>query len=465
MGMIIFAAAVLFVLTLFTALCFRIVVPTNAVHIIQSSHGRKSFGGDPSNRNTYYRWPAWIPFIGVRVTVLPVSVFDKSLISYAAYDIDRVPFVIDVWAFFRIADPNMAAERVHSVQELMEQLEPILQGAARTILATSTITEIMGDRAVFGNKFTTEVKNDLISWGVEPVKSIELMDIRDADGSKVISNIMAKKKSFIEMESRTAVAENTQKAQVAEVIAAQTVQMEQQKALEAVGVRTAQKDQEIGMATQAAQEQVGVREAVKNQAVNVAAQKALAATQDEARNVAERTVAVATVQEVGKANIAKSVQIVQAEQNKQVNITTAEGRKQQTITVAEGDLAAAKLAAQGVQATGEAKGAAETALLMAPVNTQITLAKEIGANDGYQRYLVTVRTIDKDQVVGVAQAEALKVASIKIIANTGTPSDGIKTVSDLFSSRGGQVIGAALEGLSNTPTGRAVLTAITGDKS
>jgi flotillin len=170
------------------------------------------------------------------------------------------------------------------------------------------------------------------------------------------------------------------------------------------------------------------------------------------------------VQEVGKANIAKQVQIVVAEQNKQVAITRAEGEKQQTVTLAEGNLASAKLLAQGVQAQGEAKGAADTAIQMATVNPQITLAKEIGGNDGYQRYLLGMKSIDAGQAVGIAQAEALKAADIKVIANTGTPSDGIASVRDLFTSKGGQAIGAALEGLRNTDTGAAVLTAITGDK-
>ena len=60
--------------------------------------------------------------------------------------------------------------------------------------------------------FTDEVASQLKEWGVESVKNIELMDIRDLHGSEVIANIMKKKKSQIEMESRVTVAENTRKA-------------------------------------------------------------------------------------------------------------------------------------------------------------------------------------------------------------------------------------------------------------
>src|ERR1700712_5177498 len=101
------AVAVLFVFLVFLAIAFRTVVSTNYVHIVQSSRRTTSFGRGQDKGNTYYSWPSWVPLLGVKVTVLPVSVFQQTLMDYAAYDIDRVPFVIDVVAFFRIKDSNM----------------------------------------------------------------------------------------------------------------------------------------------------------------------------------------------------------------------------------------------------------------------------------------------------------------------------------------------------------------------
>ena len=51
----------------------------------------------------------------------------------------------------------------------------------------------MEERSVFGKQFTDAVNNDLKNWGVEAIKSIELMDVRDADNSQVIHEIMAKR--------------------------------------------------------------------------------------------------------------------------------------------------------------------------------------------------------------------------------------------------------------------------------
>lgn len=397
------AVAAIFLFAIICSVAFRIVVSTNQTHIVQRAGTTTSYGRGQKSGNTYYRWPAWIPFFGVRVTVLPVSIFDRKLIDYAAYDIDRVPFVIDVVGFFRIFDSNTAAERVKDFSDLEDQLEPILQGAARTILATSPIDDILGSRAVFGEKFTAEVTKDLASWGVEPVKSIELMDIRDADGSKVISNIMAKKKSFIEMESRVAVAANNQTAQTAEIAAKQAVDVRAQEAEQQVGQRTAEKAKQVGIAQQQATQEVAGEQAA----------------------TATKLMAVRQVEQVRAAEIARDVQVVSAEQAKQVAIVTAEGVKQSTVLAAEGHLSATQLGATGIEAEGAAKATAQKLMLLAPVDAQITLAKEIGGNQGYQEYLVKVRTIEATQAVGTAQAVALEKAEVRIVATASDPAEGL----------------------------------------
>jgi flotillin len=156
--------------------------------------------------------------------------------------------------------------------------------------------------------------------------------------------------------------------------------------------------------------------------------------------------------------------VVNADQEKQMAVIRAEGEKQKTITVAEGVLQQMKLNAEGVRAQGEAKGAAETAVLMAPVNSQIALAKEIGQNDGYQHYLVTVRQIEANQVVGIEQAKALTAADIKVIANSAGPIDGVKTVMEMFTPKGGLQLGAAVEAFKNTEAGKAIVESLTGEQ-
>lgn len=413
-------------------LTLRRVVPTNEVHIVQSSKKTTSYGKDTVNGNTYYEWPSWLPIFGIDKVILPVSVFDLKLIGYEAYDKGRLPFVIDVTAFFRIADSNMAAARVSSFDELNNQLEAIVQGAARTILASNEIEDIMQGRSKFGEEFTNEVGSQLKQWGVETVKNIELMDIRDSKDSKVIHNIMDKKKSHIEMESRQEVAKNKKSASLAEIEAQREVDVEQQVAFQSVGLKKASANQEV----------------------DVAMQTALQAVKEQERITKEKEMAVIKIQQVQEASIKKEALIIEAEQDKQT-----------VILKAEGSLQATKHEAEGIKVTGEAKAEAEKQMQVAPVEAQIMLAKEIGENVGYQQYLIEVRRVEMAEAVGSKQAEALKAAGIKIISNSGDPVGGLNNVMDLFSTTGGTKVGAMLEAFGNTDAGKAIGDKLLGAKA
>lgn len=417
------------------AFILRRVVSTNEVHIVQSSKKTTSYGKDTDNGNTYYEWPPWVPVIGITKIVLPVSVFDLDLKSYEAYDKGRLPFVVDVKAFFRISESDVAAQRVASFEELQNQLTAIVQGAVRVILASSDIETILQGRSTFGDQFTKEVTEQLAHWGVSTVKNIELMDIRDAQSSKVIHNIMEKKKSHIEMESRTEVAKNMKTAQIAEIDAQREVDLQDQSAKQAVGLRTTENEREVALAQQ----------------------EKIQAVKEQEKLTKEKEMSVLKVQQVRQAEIAKEVQIVQAQQQKETQVVVAEGQKQTTVLTAEGQLEAKKREAEGITLEGTARADAEKAMQLAPVEAQIVLAKEIGSNESYQKYLVTIRQVEATQAVGIEQAKALTEAEIKVIANTGNASSGLNSVMDIFSSKGGTEVGAMLEGFANTPKGQELI--------
>lgn len=410
--------------TTLIAFFLRRVVSTNEVHIVQSAKKTTSYGKDTGNGNTYYQWPSFLPVLGITKIVLPVSVFDLDLTAYEAYDKGRLPFVVDVKAFFRITASDMAAQRVSSFQELHNQLKAIVQGAVRTILASNEIEEIMQGRSKFGAEFTKEVDGQLASWGVSTVKSIELMDIRDHKDSHVIKNIMEKKKSHIEMESRTAVAQNMQVAKVAEIKAQQEVALQEQNASQSIGLRKVENQRQVELATQEA-----------NQSII-----------EQKKTTKEKEMAVLRVEQVRKAEMDQNVCTVNAETNKRVAILTADGM-----------LEAKKRDSEAIAIEGTARASAEKAMQLAPIEAQITLAKEIGNNESYQKYLITIRQVEAQQAVGMKQAEALKEADVKIISNTGDVVSGATNVMDLFSSSGGTKMGAMLEGLAQTPVGAKLL--------
>lgn len=419
----------LFIAVFLVMINLRRVVATNEVHIVQSSNKTTSYGKDTGNGNTYYAWPYWVPVLGVSTIKLPTSNFTLRLNDYEAYDKGRLPFVVDVAAFFRIANSNVAAQRITSSQELLNQLTQIVQGAVRSILASNNIEEIMQGRSTFGEQFTKEVAEQLNQWGVQSVKNMELMDLRDSTNNHVIKNIMEKKKSHIEMESRTEVAKNMKTAQIAEIEAKRQVDLSQQEAAQTVGLRKIEAQQKVQLSEQSAIQSVKEQE----------------------RTTKEKEMAVLSVQETRKAEILKQVTITQAEQE-----------REQTRIIAEGQLEAKRKESEAITLEGNAKANAKTAMELAPVSAQITLAKEIGSNESYQKYLVTIRQVEAAQAVGMEQAKALAAADIKVISNTDSPVTGLTNVMDLFSSKGGTAVGAMLEGLANTETGQEVVSKVLG---
>lgn len=444
------ALGLLFLFAFFVATALRRVVSTNEVHIVQSAGKTTSYGKDTSNGNVYYQWPSFLPMLGVTRIILPVSVFDLDLVAYEAYDKGRLPFAVDVKAFFRITQSDVAAQRVASFDELHSQLTAIVQGAVRVILASNDIEEILQGRSTFGEQFTKEVAEQLKEWGVSTVKNIELMDIRDSKSSMVIKNIMSKKESHIEMESRTEVAKNKKTSSIAEIEAQKEVDLQGQSAKQEVGLRTTQNERQVALAQQE-----------KTQAIK-----------EQERLTKEKEMAVFSVQQVRTAEIVREVELVKAEQIKRTQVINAEGQRQtqlinaeaqkQTLTlVAEGQLESKRRESEGISLEGTARAEAEKAMQLAPVQAQITLAKEIGGNKEYQEYLVTIEKIHAAQAVGTEQAKALSNADIKVISNTGSPGEGLTGVMDLFSAKGGQQVGAMLEALSNTDQGAGLLNNVT----
>jgi len=427
--------AVLLALATVVAFVLRRVVPTNMVDIVQYKKRTVSYGKDSTAGNVYYEWPAFLPLLGVTVTRLPVSVFDVTLKDYPAYDYGRLPFMVDIMAFFRIEDSGIAAHRVANFAELTQQLIGVLQGAVRVTLAKHKLEEIMEDRANLGKTFTDEVTAQLREWGVTTVKNIEFMDLRDAQGSQVIHNIMAKEQSRIDMESRTAVAENNRAAQEREIEAQRQVDLQAQDALQQVGQRTAEQEKEVGIAREKSQQDILAQ----------------------AQTTAEREMAVKQVQDTKAAEIARQVAEITADQERKVTIVTADAEKQRLTVVAEGKLAEAEKDAEAIRVRGEAEGAAKTAILQAEVSPQITLAKEIGANDGYQKYLVSIEQVKASRDVGMEQAKTLATADVRVIATGGDVGTGISSIGEIFSARGGAKLAAALAGFAQTEEGAALL--------
>lgn len=466
---------VVVLLTFAFAYLFRVVVKPNEVHIVQ--YNKKSLVyGNPAiigelkdndskielNGNSYYNIPSWVPIIGVQRKILGTEVFSIKIDNYESYDIERLPFVLDLTGFFRIQDPITASRSIADLNDMINQLTNIIQGSARSLLSSRHLNDILQMRSELGTDFTNAVEDQLKSWGIVPVKNLEIMDIRDNKDSHIISDIMAKKKSVIERESRVEVATNKKEAEIAEIAAKKEADLARQDAEREVGTKTVESRRDVKLSDETAKQQIA----------------------EQARVTAEKDMQVVQVNEVRKAEIEKEVNIVQAEQakktaeikaeaNKNITIINSEANKQQEILVADGQKQKAFLdasanlelslrQAEGLRAIGEAKALATKLAQEADVAGQITLAREIGENANYQTYLIKIEQVKANAQVGIAQAKALEGADLKVIVNDGNAAQGVGKLSNILNSSTGQDIGSLLEGVKQFDSGKNLVNGLIG---
>lgn len=470
--------AIVPILLILYVLGLRRIVKTDEVHVVQRNNTSEVYGSSSqdSKGNTYYEFPEWIPNLGVSVKKLSTSIFDVNLTEYDAYDKDRLPFLVDIKAFFRISDFRVAASKVRDTKELEDQLKGIVQGAVRSLLAKEDLESIMSERAKYGNAFTQEVAEQLREWGVVAVKNIELMDIKDSHNSEVIANIMKKKKSAIEMESRTTVAKNMQQAKEAEITANQEVALKEQDSIREVGMRTAQVNQEVGIANEKANQQVQEQvqlttekemEVQRTRAVKTAEIEKQAAEITANKN--KQVVEIDSQATIIQTEADKKVAILKAEANKEQTLLQSQANKEQITLRAEADLVTATNEAKGIEAKGKAQASATELAKKASVQDQVTLAKEVGENKAYQDFLIQQKQIEvQGQVmkeVGVAQAQNLAGAEVKIFANAGTVSEGVSKTASIFNPGTSFDIASMLEAFKSTPMGAEILDKVlkTGD--
>ena len=454
---------VLAALLIFYILGLRRIVPTNEVHIVQRNQQTLSYGKDTMNGNVYYQIPAWIPKYGVVVSKLPSTIIDVTLDRYEAYDKDRLPFVVDIKAFFRISDFATAASRVFTVAELKDQLTSIVQGAARSILAKEYLEDIMSKRSEYGEEFTKEVSSQLKEWGVVAVKNIELMDIKDSHDEEVIANIMMKKKSAIEMERRTEVAKNLKLAQESEILAKQEIELKQQDANRVVGLRQAQVQQEVGIANEqqlqqvqaqakiTAEKEMEVKQVREVRAAEISKQAATVKAEEEKSVIEVNAQAVVT-----KADADKKVAILNAQALQEKVKLEADADKTRIELKADADLKVAKNTAQGIDAKGKAEANARELMEKAQVAGQIELSAKIGENKEYQDFVVRQRQVEAMEAIGVEQAKNLANAQIKIFANAGSVADGVSSAGKVLNPKTGLDLSSMLESFASTPVGEKI---------
>ena len=403
------------------------------------------------------------------------------MLDYAAYDHKRLPFQVDVQAFFVMENADIVSQRVSDFRELKDHLQKIVSGAVRKVTASLPLERILSARSELSLEFDAEVSEQLKDWGVKAVNSIEFMNIKDANGSTVIQDIQQKEESRINRESREVQAENEQAAKIKEIEAQRKVAMEQENAAQQVGTRTAEKNQAVGIAQEQSKQAVAeqnkltteknmeVKRIEETRAAEIAKEVALTLAEQkrqeitinaESQKVAEITEAEAEKQKQVlaaqaekqalelKAEADKKAQELKAEADQKAVQLSSEAQLEADKRKAEGTLAIQHAEAVGIKKIGTAKADAEKEMQMASVTAQTELANQIGDNENYQTYLLQVKQIEVNGEIGIAQAKALESANIQIVGGSGTD--------------GGLSLGGMLTGLVATDAGKAIVERVAG---
>ena len=422
------------VLLILIAINLYVVVDPNQAHVIVDHGGRRVFspstitlpdGTKKDYKTSYF----FIPFLMRRIMVSLENV-KHEINDIKLHDKEVAPFKCDITCWFKITNPELAAEKLdvdadgNIMESIKETLNAQVQGVARAAAMGQEVIELMRDRKQFSDDVQKSVNGDLDDWGVQLVK-LEIIDFSDAEGSGVIGDYQERRQSEISSTTRQTVAEETKKAEVAEADAKRISQTAQITAMEEIEKRDITKQENVGVRSEAAKLRVAQQEEKAN------AQKVLA---DKKLTVGEATYKAQAAEIVADGVAKASIKTAEG-QAKSIEVTAAANADAERV---QGQAVADVVTAQGI-ADGSAireKGTAEA----------VAVEKKAEAQKKFQDASkeVEFKKIDADveKAKYASQAEAYKNADIQIV------SDSMDFMG--FDAKSGVGLGLALDNVKKT---------------
>lgn len=416
----------------FWLIFLRRVVDANCADVVVGKHGTRIYTGDasvvPTGQKTnpiYYAFPSWVPYLGVTVQRMPLSIINIVVKDYETFAKGNPRFVIDVTVYCKIIDIAEAARRFpgRKISDFQDGMKEIVISAIRKTTANYSIEDVIAKREEISADLTRELAPDFTKWGVE-LTNVAIVSIRDPiDGSStVIHDISAKMEAQINSNSRQEVANRNRDA---EIVEADTFEIAEKRKIEA-------------------KEHVDMRE--QDRIMEVAKREKVAT---------EERMNVYRIKEVQKAEIDAEAAVRRAEGEKRAMVETATGNRERLALEGEGE-------AKKIEFEGKAKANVTEITMVAEANgnkakliaaAEGTKAQLFAEADGMmekakaQEYQQTnaqaIRMIEKDERIGLALAEALKAADVQYIGS-GNPENFL----DLFTVKGGLGIGGMLKALN-----------------
>lgn len=418
---IVIGIAVVLFLVVALAIHFYTVVEPNKAHVVVAfGGGRKIYHPSRDGSKSAY---FFIPIFMQRIIVSLENV-KHEINNIELWDSQMAPFKVDITCWFKINNPDFAAEKldVDSEGSVMESIRATLnaqvQGVVRAASMKQEILELMKDRTNFGKSVFQEVNGDLDEWGVQLVK-LEIIDFSDMEGSNVIQDYEARREAEISSGTRIIVAEKDQLAKIKEAEAKEAAETARIKADREIEMRDLEKKETTGVRDQSAQLKIAQQTEKANEQQVKADKTALVG---DAKNQAEAKIAL------------------------------AEGEKTSTIRLAEGQAQEVELKGKADATVIENTGTAEAVAVEKKAEAQkkfVDVSKDIE---------MAKIAADIQKVKFTSMAEAIKEADVQIIS---------KDMSFLgFGAETGAGLGVAIENLQKNSDVdlSGIVEKLTGDK-
>jgi len=371
----------------------RRVVPRHEAHVVIKRKKVVVYSGTAEiegiRGTTYYYFPSWVPWVGMDVTQVPLSVLELRVPEMVTFAARTARFTLTASVFVRVTDPLKSAQRWpgRSVDDFVTGVKELMENAIRNTTTAFAAEDIIEKKDEIASKLQHALSADMDEYGCI-ITNVGIVDITDAPDNSVISDIARKREAEINSESRQIVAVKEREARVVEAENTQASEMRESQAAEAIGVRNREKEQRVFVSQQ---------------------------------KVATEEMEVERIRKVRAAEIERDAAIERAQGERQSVILKreAEGEGTRIIGLAEAEVT-------------RSKGMAEAE----------AISKRAEALNRLQEAGRSFRNIEKDEKVGLELAKALQHADLKLVS-TGK----VDSFLDLFSANGGANLGAFMSSL------------------
>lgn len=378
-----------------------VVVEPNKAHVVVSmGKGRKVYHPSRQGSKSSY-W--FIPLIMRRIIVSLENV-KHEINEIVLHDMHVAPFKCDITCWFKIEDPEKAAEKLdvdengNIMASIRETLNAQVQGVARNAAMQQEILDLMRDRLKFGESVFTTVNGDLDDWGVKLVK-LEIIDFADADGGHVIEDYEKRREAQINSTTRQVVADQQQAALVKEAEANKTAEQARIESEQIIELRDVEKLQIVETRRQEARVKVA-EQAEKANKIEVLANK---------------------TKVIGEAQYTAEAKVIVAGADADAQARIAEGQKKAKVTLAEAEAEAVRVAAVADSEATTVNGTAQANVVRLKGEAEaVALEKKADAQkkftDASKEIELTKIAADVQKVQYQSTAEALRSANIQIVS-------------------------------------------------